>query len=71
MVRTSPSSAGSAGSAPDQRGEIPQVSQSKNQNINNRGSVVTNSIKTLQMVHIKKKKKKDVIFDAGDLKATL
>jgi len=34
----------------------------KSQNINNRSNIVTNSIKTLKMVHIKeifKKKKKD------------
>ena len=36
--------------------KIPQASWLKNQNIkNSRSNIVTNSIKTLKMVHIKKK----------------
>ena len=35
---------------------ISQTLWPKNQNINNRSNIVTNSIKTLKMAHIKKKK---------------
>ena len=41
---------------PGQGDKIPHASWPKNQNINNRSNVVTNSIHTLKMVHIKKKK---------------
>jgi len=37
---------------------ILHASWPKNQNINNRSNIVTNSIKTFKMVNIKKKKKK-------------
>ena len=54
MVKISPSNARGAGSIPGRRAKIPPP---RNQNIN-RNNIVTNSIKTLKMVHIKKKKKK-------------
>ena len=53
MVKTSPSNAGGAGSITAQGAEISHGSQPKNQNINSRRNIVTNSIKTLKMVHIK------------------
>ena len=55
MVKTSPSSAGRVGLIPGQEAKIPQASWSKTQNISNRGNLVSNSIKTLKKVHIKKK----------------
>ena len=36
------------------RAKIPQASWPKAQNINNRSNTVTNSTKTIKMVHIKK-----------------
>ena len=45
-VKTSPSSAGGAGSVPDVGAKIPHTSWPKNQNVNNRNNIVTNSIKT-------------------------
>ena len=64
MVKTSPSSAGRVGPMPGQEAKIPQASWSKTQNISNRRSLVSSSIKTLKIVHIKKifkckKKKKE------------
>ena len=55
---TSPSSVGNVSSILDGRAEILHASRLKNQNINHRSNTVTNSVKTLKMVHIKKKKKK-------------
>ena len=55
VVETSPSCAGGAGLIPGQRAKIPYSSQPKHQNINNRGSTVTDSMKTLKMVHTKQK----------------
>ena len=46
LIKTSPSKAGGAGSISGQRTRIPHASQPKNQSINNRSSIVTNSIKT-------------------------
>ena len=63
VVNTSPSSAGGMGSVPGQGAGIPHASWPKNQNINNRGSIVINSIETLKMVHNnnnKKSKKKSL-----------
>jgi len=37
-----------------------KISHTKNQNVNNRSSILINSIKTLKMVHIKKIFKKGV-----------
>ena len=54
VVKTSPSNAGSAGSIPGWGAKIPHALQPKNQKTENRSSIVTNSIKTLKMVHIKK-----------------
>ena len=53
MVKTSLSSAGDAGSIPGLGAKIPHALQPKNQNIK-QSNFVTNSIKTLKMVHIKK-----------------
>ena len=55
MVKTLPSSAGGAGSIPDQETKIPDDSGPEKQNIKSRSNIVTNSIKTLNTVHIKKK----------------
>ena len=52
MAKTSPSNARDTGPIPDQLTKIPHASWPKNQN-----SVVTNSVKTLKMLHITKKKK--------------
>ena len=60
-----PSSAGGVGSVPSWGAKIPHASWPKNQNIilakksedNNRSNIVTKSIKTLKMIHSKKKKK--------------
>ena len=55
MIKISPSNVGSAGSSlvRELRSHIPPCQ--KKQNINDRSNTVTNSIKTLKMVHIKKK----------------
>ena len=53
VVKTSLSSAGDAGSIPGLGAKIPHALQPKNQNIK-QSNFVTNSIKTLKMVHIKK-----------------
>ena len=53
VVKTSLSSAGDAGLIPGLGAKIPHASQPKNQNIK-QSNFVTNSIKTLKMVHIKK-----------------
>ena len=55
VVKTSSSSAGHVGLIPGQEAKIPQASWSKTQNISNRSNLVSNSIKTLEIVHIKKK----------------
>ena len=54
VVKTSPSNAG-AGSIPGQGTKIPKALQPENWNQNN---IVTNSIKTLQGVHINKQTNK-------------
>ena len=54
MVKTSPSGAGDAGSISGLGAKIPHALQPKNQNIK-QSNFVTNSIKTLKMVYIKKK----------------
>ena len=53
MVETSPSNAGGAGPKSVQGVKVPHVSGQKTKT-KNRSSIVTNSIKTLKMVHIKK-----------------
>ena len=55
MVKTSPSNTGDAGSISGWGIKIPHSSWSKNQSIN-RSNIVSDSIKTFKMVHIKKKK---------------
>ena len=54
VVKTLPSNAGKVSSILDGGTEILHASRLKNQNINNRSNTVTNSVKTLKMVHIKK-----------------
>ena len=56
MVKTSPSNAGGVGSTPDQGATISHV-HGQNPKMENSSNTVTNSIKTLKTVHIKKKKK--------------
>ena len=60
VVKTS-CSAGGGSSVPGQEAKIPHATISKHQNIKNRQNTVTNSIKTLEMVHIKKNLKKYVM----------
>ena len=54
VVKTSPSNAGGAGSSPGSGAETHMPRGQKNKT-ENRNSIVTNSIKTFKMVHIKKK----------------
>ena len=54
VVKNPTSNAGDVGSIPGRGAKIPHASRPKNQN---RSNIVTDSIKTLIMVHIKKKKK--------------
>ena len=56
MVRTVPSSAEGAGSIPGRGAGFLHALGPKNQNIKNKGSVVTSSIKTLKNGPHKKKK---------------
>ena len=62
VVKTLPSNAGSMSSIPGLEAKIPYGSQKNTQtkkthtHIKTRNNIVTNSIKTLKMVHIKKKK---------------
>ena len=74
VIKTSLSSLGGASLIPCQGARILHASQpkknqptNKNQNINNRSNIVTNSIKTLKMVHIKqnKAKRERVILKTG------
>ena len=48
VAKTSPSNTGSAGWILGRGTKIPHVSRPKNQNINNRNNIVTDSIKTLK-----------------------
>ena len=63
VVKTSPSNAGGAGSISSQGAKISHALQPKNQNVNNRSGGVTNSIKTLKTIHIKKKTLKIYVLD--------
>ena len=69
VVKTSPSSAAAADSIPDWGAKISRVSQPKK----NRSDIVTSSIKTLKMVHIKKKifKKNVICFIFGSAGSSL
>ena len=58
MVKTSPSN---VGVIPGQAAKTPHASWPKNQNMN-RSNIVTDSIKTLKMVHIKKIFKKYMLL---------
>ena len=55
MAETSPSDRGAQVQSPVGELGIPYSSWAKNQNINNRSDIVTNSIKTLNIVYIPKK----------------
>ena len=59
MAKTSPSNVGCVDSTPGQGAKMPHALQPKNQNRNN---IVTNSIKTLRIVHIKKKILKETSY---------
>ena len=63
VVKTLPSNAGGTGLIHGWGPKIPNASWPKNQNIN---SIVTNLIKTLKMVHIKKKKKERNLKEKND-----
>ena len=54
VVKTLPYNGEGAGSIPGQAAKIPHALWPKNQNIKNRSKIVTNSIKTLKIVHMKK-----------------
>ena len=56
LVKISLSNSRGAGSFPCGEAKIPHASQPKKQNINNKSNIITNSIKTLEMVPIQKKK---------------
>ena len=58
VVKTLPSNPGGASSIPGQGVRIPLALQPEQNKAKNRGNIITNSIKTLKMVHIKKKKKR-------------
>ena len=60
MVKTSPSNAGGVGSTLDQGATISHV-HGQNPKMENSRNTVTNSIKTLKMVHIKKNFKKLIL----------
>ena len=64
MVKTLPSKAGGMGSIPGGGPKMPHALGPKKPKTQNRSNIVTNSIKTLKMVHIKKKnlKKKLKLF---------
>ena len=63
VVKTSPSNAGVAGSIPGQGTKIPDASMPKKKK-----DKVTNSIKTLKMIHIKKKERKNECHLKNDIK---
>jgi len=55
VVKTSPSNVGGADSVPGRGAKIPHAWGPKTQNLKH-STIITNSVKTLKMVHIKKKK---------------
>ena len=56
VVKTLPSNAMDVALIPGWGARIPHALWSKKQNVNNRSNIVTNSIRTIKMVHFKKKK---------------
>jgi len=57
VVKTSPPNAGGAGLIPGQGDKMPHTSwpkKKKKQNINYRSNIVTDSMKSFQMGHVKK-----------------
>ena len=61
VIKTLPSNARGAGSIPGRATKIPHASWPKNQRMK-QNNIVTNSVKTLKMVHIGKTFKKRVII---------
>ena len=60
VVRTSPSTAGCVGLIPDQRAKIPHAfgqKKTKPQHKKTKNNILTNLIRTLKRIHVKKKKK--------------
>ena len=55
MVKTSSSSAGGAASIPGQGAKIPHMPGGQKSKTQNGSNIVTNSIMTFKMAHIKKK----------------
>ena len=55
MVKNPPYNAGDAGSIPEQGTKTPHASVPKKPKMLSRRNIVTNSIKTLKMIHVKKK----------------
>ena len=53
MIKTLPSNAGDVGLIPGQGAKIPHASWPKKAKHKNRSNTVTNSIKTLKVVHTK------------------
>ena len=54
MVKTLPSNARNVSSVPGQGAKTTHASWPKKQNTNNRSNIITNAVKALKMVHIKK-----------------
>ena len=67
MVKTLPPNAGGKGLIPGQRDKIPHASwpkkKKKKRNINNRSNIVTDSMKSFQMGHVKKKSFKKSLIE--------
>ena len=58
MVKATPSNAGAAGLIPGQGAKIPYGLWLKKNKTKNRKNIITSSIKTLKIVHIKNRQKK-------------
>ena len=54
VVKTLSANVGAVDLLPDWGTKIPHALQPENQNLINKSNIVTNSLKTLKMVHIKK-----------------
>ena len=53
VVKTLPSNAMGVALIPDWGARIPRALWSKKQNVNNKSNIVTNSMRTVEMVHVK------------------
>ena len=62
-LKTSPYNAGDVSLIPDQGAKIPHAPGPKNQNINNRNNIVTNSINTLKQSTSKNNLKRTMCID--------